>query len=55
MAAVFMNRSYHNDPEKSNLYQIVAVAIATSHQDPKIDLSVLNDVVKDLKEFIKSL
>ena len=54
MASQFLNRGYHNSPEKTDLYQRIAELIEGSHSDPKKDLEVLEDIHKDLMKFIDS-
>ncbi len=55
MASEYLTRSYHNKPEKTNLYQNIADLIKSSHSDPKDDLEVLEDIHKDLMKFIDSI
>ena len=55
MASQFLNRGYHNKPEKTELYQKIAALITASHSDLKDDLQVLTDLKKDVLEAIKSI
>ena len=56
MASVFGTiRSYHNQPEKSELYKNISDLILATHQEPKEDLKVVQDIVKDLKKYLKNV
>ena len=55
MSSEFLNRGYHNQPGKTELYQKIAELIQASHTDPIDDLVVIKDIEKDLKKFLDSI
>lgn len=55
MASTFMDRSYHNQPGKTDLYRRIAAIIQASHTNLKDDLVVIKDIKKDLKKFSDSV
>lgn len=56
MASVFgTHRSYHNEPEKSELYRKICELIVASHTNETDDITVLIDVLKDFQDSLKSI
>ena len=55
MSSEFLNRGYHNQPGKTELYQKIAELIQASHTDTIDDLVVIKDIEKDLKKFLDSI
>lgn len=51
MASVFGYRSYHNKPEKTNLYKNIQELIMATHQSTKDDKAVLQDILQELGDF----